>query len=142
MLATAIVTEVDPPCTADESCFLVEELAIHTIAISYNRAFPLPQWPIPTPIRKNDVSTIICDHLLGRISHNAAVEQGQESHLLDALDELGSVVDVGGGHKLELEVDERLHIRRLDLNNDKNKDDDEECLDHKRATGDEFLGLI
>lgn len=43
---------------------------------------------------------------------------------------------------LELEVDERLHIARLNLDDHEDEDDDEEGFDHKRTTGDEVLQLV
>ena len=98
ILMTAIIAKVGPPSTTDKTSLLIEELAIHTIAIRYDGAFPLPQRPVPPPVREDGVSAIIGDHLFGGVAGDAAVEQGQESHLLDALDELGGVVDVGGGH--------------------------------------------
>ena len=62
--------------------------------------------------------------------------------MLNAFDELGSVVDFGGGHGSELEVDEGLHVGGLNLNNDKDEDDDKECLDHEWATSDKLLDFI
>ena len=62
--------------------------------------------------------------------------------MLNAFDELGSVVDFGGGHGSELEIDERLHVRGLDLDDDKDEDDDEKRLDHEWATSDKLFGLI
>ena len=38
-LASSVVTEVRPPFLADESCFLVEELSVHTWHFLHNLAF-------------------------------------------------------------------------------------------------------
>ena len=43
---------------------------------------------------------------------------------------------------LELEVDEGLHVGRLDLNDYEDEDDDEERLYNKWTTGDEVFHLI
>ena len=42
----------------------------------------------------------------------------------------------------ELEVDEGLYVGGLDLNDDKDQNDDEECLDNEGTTGDETLCLV
>lgn len=48
---------------------------------------------------------------------------------------MASVIHVGDLHfHLELEIDERLHIAGLDLDDYPNENDDEERLDHQRAT--------
>ena len=38
-LASSVVTEVRPPFLADESCFLVKELSVHTWHFLHNLAF-------------------------------------------------------------------------------------------------------
>ena len=41
-LASSVVTEVRPPFLADESCFLVKELSVHTWHFLHNLALPFP----------------------------------------------------------------------------------------------------
>ena len=50
---------------------------------------------------------------------------------------------IGDLHSLlELEIDERLDVARLNLNDDEDEDDDEDGLDHQRTTGNEVLCLV
>ena len=42
VFASSVVTEVRPPFLADESCFLVEELSVHTWHFLHNLALPFP----------------------------------------------------------------------------------------------------
>ena len=42
VLASSVVAEVRPPFLADESCFLIEELSVHTRHFLHNLALPLP----------------------------------------------------------------------------------------------------
>ena len=41
-LASSVVSEVRPPFLADESCFLVEELSVHTRHFLHDLALPFP----------------------------------------------------------------------------------------------------
>ena len=42
VFASSVVAEVRPPFPADESCFLVEELSVHTRHFPHNLALPFP----------------------------------------------------------------------------------------------------
>ena len=79
-----VITEVRPPFLADESCFLVKELSVHTRHFLHDLALPFPQWPVPTAFRKSYVTAILRHDVFCRESFNAAVEEGGESRFSES----------------------------------------------------------
>ena len=65
VLASSVVAEVRPPFLADESCFLVEELSVHTWHFLHNFALPFPQWPVPATFRKCYITAVLSHDVFG-----------------------------------------------------------------------------
>ena len=98
MNAAAVVAEVGPPLATDESCLAGKELTIDMTAIGDDRTLPLPQWPVPPAVGQDDVAAVVVDHLFGRETTDAAVEQRQESRPANQLHQLRAVVYAVGSH--------------------------------------------
>ena len=96
----APVVEVGPPVAADEAGLLVEELAIDAVALGDDGPFPVPQWPVPAAVVKEHIAALGVHGLVGAVAGDAAIEQGQESHLLDVAHELGRGMYVRAPHGL------------------------------------------
>jgi hypothetical protein len=64
--------------------FFFEKFSVNAVAVFQYRTFPLPQRPFPTAVGKLDETAFLSHHSLGTKSVNAAFEQWQKSHLLNA----------------------------------------------------------
>ena len=92
ILGTAVVAEVGPPVHGDEARFPVKELAVGEMPFGDHRPFPVPERPVPSVVGHH-VAAFGCHELVGREAGDAAVQQGNETNLLDGLHEVGAVAD-------------------------------------------------
>ena len=75
----------------DEASLACEELAVDAVALLHNRAFPLPERPVPTVVEYH-VAAVLVHHVFSRKASYAAVKQGQKTDLLYKLHQFGTGV--------------------------------------------------
>ena len=92
MGVTAPVVQVGPPCATHEARLLVEEFAIDAVALGNDGTFPVPQGPVPTAVIKQHIAAVRIHRLVSRETRDIAIQQGQESHLLDVSHQLGRIM--------------------------------------------------
>ena len=85
ILAAAIVAEVRPPFLTDEACLLVEELSVEAGHLGDYLPLPFPQRPVPTAIGENHITAVIIHYLLCAEARDTAVEQRQETDIVNKL---------------------------------------------------------